>query len=145
MIKNILIIDDEELVTKSLLKLLRKEGYAAVIARSGQEAIEKVKETNFNLIICDVRMPEMDGIETIKQIRAYLEKSNKKLIPEVLITGYADEDKYKQALELKVADYIIDLGLEGGKNGGELIFQGTPEDLIKNKKSFTAKFLKDKL
>ena len=106
MIKNILIIDDEELVTKSLLKLLRKEGYAAVIARSGQEAIEKVKETNFNLIICDVRMPEMDGIETIKQIRAYLEKSNKKLIPEVLITGYADADKYEKGMDLEVADYL---------------------------------------
>lgn len=46
---------------------------------------------------------------------------------------------------IKVADYIIDLGLEGGKNGGQLIFQGTPEGLIKNKQSFTAPFLKVKL
>jgi len=46
---------------------------------------------------------------------------------------------------IKCADYIIDLGLEGGKNGGNLIFQGTPEELIKNKKSYTAKYLKEKL
>ncbi|WP_271407142.1 excinuclease ABC subunit UvrA [Tenacibaculum soleae] len=46
---------------------------------------------------------------------------------------------------IKCADYIIDLGLEGGKNGGNLIFAGTPEELIKNKKSFTAKYLKEKL
>ena len=46
---------------------------------------------------------------------------------------------------IKCADYIIDLGLEGGKNGGNLIFTGTPEELIKNKKSFTAKYLKEKL
>lgn len=46
---------------------------------------------------------------------------------------------------IKCADYIIDLGLEGGKNGGELIFQGTPEDLARNKKSYTAKYLADKL
>ncbi len=46
---------------------------------------------------------------------------------------------------IKCADYIIDLGLEGGKNGGNLLFQGTPEDLIKNKKSYTASFLKEKL
>ena len=46
---------------------------------------------------------------------------------------------------IKVADYIIDLGLEGGKKGGELIFQGTPESLIKNKQSLTAPFLKGKL
>ena len=46
---------------------------------------------------------------------------------------------------IKCADYIIDLGLEGGKNGGNLIFQGTPEDLAKNKKSCTAKYLAEKL
>jgi excinuclease ABC subunit A len=46
---------------------------------------------------------------------------------------------------IKCADWIIDLGPEGGENGGELLFQGTPEGLIKNKKSYTAQFLKEKL
>ncbi|MCK4562103.1 MAG: excinuclease ABC subunit UvrA, partial [Flavobacteriaceae bacterium] len=46
---------------------------------------------------------------------------------------------------IKCADYIIDLGLEGGKNGGDIIAQGIPEDLIKNKKSYTAQYLKEKL
>jgi excinuclease ABC subunit A len=46
---------------------------------------------------------------------------------------------------IKCADYIIDLGLEGGKKGGNLIFQGTPEDLAKNKTSLTAKYLAEKL
>ena len=46
---------------------------------------------------------------------------------------------------IKCADYIIDLGLEGGKNGGNLIFEGTPEELARNKKSFTAKYLAEKL
>ncbi|MBE7693298.1 excinuclease ABC subunit UvrA [Tenacibaculum finnmarkense] len=46
---------------------------------------------------------------------------------------------------IKCADHIIDLGLQGGKNGGNLIFTGTPEDLIKNKDSFTAHYLADKL
>ncbi len=46
---------------------------------------------------------------------------------------------------IKCADYIIDLGIGGGKKGGELLFQGTPEELVKNKKSFTANYLKDKL
>lgn len=46
---------------------------------------------------------------------------------------------------IKCADYIIDLGPEGGKNGGNLIFQGTPEKLAKNKKSHTAKYLAEKL
>ena len=46
---------------------------------------------------------------------------------------------------IKCADYIIDLGLEGGKKGGNLIFQGTPEELAKNKTSFTAKYLAERL
>jgi excinuclease ABC subunit A len=46
---------------------------------------------------------------------------------------------------IKCADYIIDLGLDGGKNGGNLIFQGIPEDLAKNKESYTAKYLAEKL
>jgi excinuclease ABC subunit A len=46
---------------------------------------------------------------------------------------------------IKSADYIIDLGPEGGKNGGNIVFEGTPEELIKNTKSFTAKYLKEKL
>ena len=46
---------------------------------------------------------------------------------------------------IKCADYIIDLGKEGGKNGGQIIAQGTPEEIIKNKDSYTAKYLKEKL
>ena len=46
---------------------------------------------------------------------------------------------------IKCADYILDLGLEGGKKGGELIFEGTPEELIQHKKSYTAQYLKEKL
>jgi excinuclease ABC subunit A len=46
---------------------------------------------------------------------------------------------------IKVADYIIDLGPEGGDGGGRILFEGLPEDLIKNKESFTAKFLKEEL
>jgi excinuclease ABC subunit A len=46
---------------------------------------------------------------------------------------------------IKCADYIIDLGLEGGKKGGQLIFEGTPEELIKNNESYTSESLKEKL
>lgn len=46
---------------------------------------------------------------------------------------------------IKLADYIIDVGLEGGKNGGEILCTGTPEEIVKNKKSYTAKFLKNEL
>lgn len=105
--KKILVIDDEELITKSLLKLLKKEGYDIAISQSGQQAIEKVKTQDFDLIVSDVRMPQMDGIETVEEIRKYLKEQGKPTIPEILITGFADEEKYKYAINLKVADYIF--------------------------------------
>ena len=46
---------------------------------------------------------------------------------------------------IKLADYIIDIGPEGGKGGGQLIAKGTPEEVVKNKKSYTAQFLKKEL
>jgi excinuclease ABC subunit A len=46
---------------------------------------------------------------------------------------------------IKCADWIVDLGPKGGEEGGNLVFQGTPEDMIKNKKSVTAVYLKEKL
>ena len=105
--KNVLIIDDEKLVTKSLQKLLAKQDYNAVIATSGQEAIEKVKEMDFDLIVSDIRMPEMDGIETIEKLRQLQKELGKKPASEILITGYADEESYNRALKLKVADYMF--------------------------------------
>lgn len=104
--KSILIIDDEELITKTLLKMLGRLGYDAVVARSGPEAIAAAAARDFDLIISDVRMPDMDGIETIKALRQQREKSGKKTIPEVMITGFADIDKYEKAMDLEVADYL---------------------------------------
>ena len=106
MAKRILIIEDEQIITKSLQRLLKKEGYAVEISNSGAAALEKIKTEEFNLVVSDIRMPDMDGIETIKAIRKSLIEQAKPSVPEILITGYADESKYQEALELKVADYI---------------------------------------
>lgn len=46
---------------------------------------------------------------------------------------------------IKLADHIIDVGPEGGKNGGNIVAEGTPEEIVKNKKSLTGKFLKNEL
>ena len=106
MAKNILIIDDEKVVIKTLQKLLKKQGYEVTIAENGHQALKEVKNKDFHLIVCDVRMPEMNGVDTVKEIRRFLEGEGKTPVPEILITGYADEDKYKTAVDLKVAGYI---------------------------------------
>ncbi|MFA6217132.1 MAG: response regulator [Candidatus Omnitrophota bacterium] len=106
MSKNILVIDDEELVTESLKRLFKKEGYTVAIARNNTEAMEKIKEIEFNLVVSDIRMPEVNGLEIIKNIRHYYKISQKKPIPEILITGYSSDEHLKEAQALKVADYL---------------------------------------
>ncbi|MDD2657998.1 MAG: response regulator [Candidatus Pacebacteria bacterium] len=107
MAKNMLVIDDEGLVTKSLGKLLTKEGYNAVIASGAAEAMEKLKASNFDLIISDIMMPQIDGIEAIRKLRQIQKDAGRQPIPEIIITGYADQEKYKEALKLGVSDYIF--------------------------------------
>ncbi|MCX5715492.1 MAG: response regulator [Candidatus Omnitrophica bacterium] len=106
MAKNILIIDDEELVTESIKRLLKKEGYNVTVACNSKEAMEYIQTNDFNLIVSDIRMPEIDGVEIIKNIREYLQQKNKKPIPEILITGYSSDETFKQVQKLKVADYL---------------------------------------
>jgi len=104
--KRILLIDDEDLVVRSLSRLLGKGGYEVLVCRSGKEALNVVEQQDVDLIVCDVRMPEMSGIETIESIRKIYKKRERSSVPEILITGYADETLSKKAEELRVAEYI---------------------------------------
>jgi CheY-like chemotaxis protein len=104
--KKILVIDDEGLVTTSLKQLLHRSGYDVDTVNGGHAAIEKVKETDFDLIVSDIRMPEINGVEVIKRIREYFKEAGKPAIPEILITGYASKENLEEARRLKVADYL---------------------------------------
>lgn len=104
--KRILVIDDEGLVTTSLKQLLKKSGYDVDVAGDGHAAIDKVMKNDFDLIISDIRMPEMNGVEVIQKIRECLKEKGKPQIPEILITGYASKENLDEAKRLKVADYI---------------------------------------
>jgi len=105
--KSILLIDDEELVLKSLGRLLTAQCYAVTLASSAAAALEKIKDSDFDLIISDVRMPGIDGIQAIKLIRTYLSQQQKQPVPEMLISGYADADKYEEATALGVKGYLF--------------------------------------
>jgi len=102
----ILLIDDEELVIKSISKILNREGYEVLVCRSGEEALVKIEDEEVRLIVCDVRMPTMSGTETIRKIREILKSKDRKPVPEILITGYAEENATREAEDLKVAEYI---------------------------------------
>lgn len=106
MTKSILLIDDDKLILMTLKRLLAREGYKISTALSGIVALKKIEEEEFDLVISDIKMPEMNGIETIKRIREYLVQNHKNTIPEIFITAYAKEDIYQEALTLNAAGYI---------------------------------------
>jgi len=104
--KKILILDDEELIIKSLSRLLERNGYEVLIAKKGQDALVMAEEEAFDLIIADVRMPGMDGVESIRQIYQILNKKKVSNTPTIFITGYADEKSEKEARALNPIAYI---------------------------------------
>ncbi len=106
MSKKILVIDDEELIIKSLTKLLEKNGYDVFVAKNGQDALAMTEEENFDLIIVDIKMPGINGVETIESIYENLQKNNAQKIPAIFITGYADEEIQRKAETLNPIAYI---------------------------------------
>lgn len=104
--KHILIVDDDLLIVRTLKRLLSKEKYKVTTALGAKEVLNLIKENDFDLIISDIKMPEIDGVEMVKRIRKYLAENGKEPIPEIFITGYAREDIFQDALALKVAAYV---------------------------------------
>ncbi len=98
--KKILVIDDDELVLKSVDKVLKREGYEITLAQNAQEAIEKAQKEQFDIIISDIRMPGKNGVETIREIRNLFDKEVRKNIPIIFITAYAEMNDQLKAEHL---------------------------------------------
>ena len=105
--KNILVIDDDKLVLKTLAKYLKNCGYSVTTASSGLEALDKIDKSPGipDLIISDIRMPGISGIETLRQIRERI-RNNNKTIPTIIITGYAGDEPYRQEEGIGISDYL---------------------------------------
>lgn len=100
----ILVVDDDKTTRKMISLILKSKGYEVVTAENGIEALQKLGLERINLILTDMNMPYMDGIEFIKQVRATSDISD---IPIVMITTEADEDEKRRAFESGVDDYLV--------------------------------------
>ncbi|MFC1709056.1 response regulator [Candidatus Omnitrophota bacterium] len=97
----ILIVDDEIDVCKAISRFLEKNDFTAVMANSGEEALAKISEEKPNLILLDIRMPDMDGVECLRKIR-----EQDKKVTVIMVTCVTDIGTAKKALELGAIDYI---------------------------------------
>lgn len=103
---SILAIDDDFLVRESLKVILEREGIGVTLASSGEEALRFIAEKEFDLIVTDVRMPGMNGMETLKAIRAEYAKAGKNPVPEIVMTAYEDVNAQNEAAKMGVKEFI---------------------------------------
>jgi len=99
---SILVVDDEPVARQSLSEILRLEGYAVNSVPNGQAAVEYVRTHPIELIIVDLRMPGMDGLEVIQVVN--------QISPEtevILLTAFGTTESAIQALRLRVHDYLL--------------------------------------
>ncbi len=99
---HILVVDDEGAIRYSVSKTLQRVGYRVSEAASGEEAIEMVNGQDFDVVLTDIRMPGIDGVELLRRI--------KDLVPDasvILMTGYASLGTAIEALRLGAHDYLI--------------------------------------
>ena len=100
-LKKILIIDDERSIRATLKEILEFEKYLVETAQDGTEGYKMAEEKNFDLIFCDIKMPKIDGIETLKKI-----VENNILTPVVMISGHGDIETAVHTLKIGAFDYI---------------------------------------
>ena len=99
---NILVVDDEPVARQSLSEILRLEGYAVNAVPNGQAAVEYVRTHPVELVVVDLRMPGMDGLEVVQVVN--------QISPEtevILLTAFGTTETAIQALRLRVHDYLL--------------------------------------
>ena len=98
---NILIIDDEQAIRKTLTEILRYEGYKIDEAADGEEGLRKFSDTAYDLVLCDVKMPKMDGIEFLEKSRAINSD-----VPIIVISGHGNIETAVEAVKKGAFDFI---------------------------------------
>jgi len=98
----ILVAEDNEVDTKLFKALFEKLDYEVDYVSNGQEAVEKLRMSNYNLCLMDIKMPVMDGLEATRIIRQEL----KKTLPIIAVTASVTPDNEKQCLDAGMNDFI---------------------------------------
>ena len=97
----ILVVDDEDIVRTSCSRTLSPEGYEVSLAKNGFEGLKMASEERFDLVLTDLKMPDMDGIEVLRIIK---EKWPETAV--IIVTGYQTVDTAVKAIKLGAYDYI---------------------------------------
>ena len=97
----LLIVDDEPIVGRRLKSALEKHGYEVEVFETGQSAIQRLKERQFDIVVSDVRMEDADGLDVLEAV-----KQSSSRTKTILITGYATVELAREALAKGAFDFL---------------------------------------
>lgn len=99
--KIILIVDDEDALREALGKILEDDGYGVISAASGEQALEILQDHPVDLMLTDIRMPGMSGLDLLKKIREIHSS-----LGVIILTGYGEIDSYIEAMHFGALEYV---------------------------------------
>ncbi len=105
---SVLIVDDDGAILETLSDVLEAKGYSVAVAQNGFLAIDRVKETDFDLALLDIVMPEMNGVQTLREMRRISPE-----IKAIIMTGYAVDNLIREAIAegaVQALNKPLDLG-----------------------------------
>ena len=99
--ERVLIVDDDEKILFAFREVLKKDGYKSIVAKNGEEALEKMAAERPAIVFMDITMPKLDGLEALKRL-----KEQNTLIPVIIITGYGTMQTAIKAMQLGAFEYL---------------------------------------
>ena len=103
--KRILIVEDDQFLREFYQELLQSEGYNVDIAADGEAGLKKIQENEFDLVMLDIMMPKLDGLQVLRELKIKPPKSQKVSI--VILTNLGQDTVIKQCFELGAEGYLI--------------------------------------
>lgn len=100
-IRKVLVVDDDPVVGKSFDRVLSGKGYAVITARNGEEALNKLRTENYDVVFTDIKMPGMNGLEVAERVKA-----SQPWLPVVIITGYGTDANEARAKAAGVSGFL---------------------------------------
>ena len=98
---SVLIIDDDVYISKLLENFLKREGFQPLVASRGRQALELMKDKAADVVLCDIRLPDINGVELLPMLKKF-----NPLMPVIMMTAYADIQTTVQAIKLGAFDYV---------------------------------------
>lgn len=98
----ILVVDDDQVILKSFARTLEKHGYDVETAVTARETIEKCKHGSYDLALLDIKLPDMDGTQLLKELHAISDT-----MITIMVTGYPSPDSALQSLLLEADAYVV--------------------------------------